>query len=83
MFQQAQYKNSVNEAELAKVKARVIMLESAENQRKETDKKCEQMAHRLRETEKKLESNRKEINHYQVRSLSQTKQRNCYHCTIF
>lgn len=51
------------------MKARVIMLESAENQRKETDKKCEQMAHRLRETEKKLESNRKEINHYQVRSL--------------
>nr|XP_022327179.1 neurabin-1-like isoform X5 [Crassostrea virginica] len=64
-LKEAQYKNSVNEAELAKVKARVIMLESAENQRKETDKKCEQMAHRLRETEKKLESNRKEINHYQ------------------
>lgn len=48
------------------MKARVILLESAENQKKETDKKCEQMAHRLREMEKKLESNRKEINHYQV-----------------
>lgn len=50
------------------MKARVILLESAENQKKETDKKCEQMAHRLREMEKKLESNRKEINHYQVKN---------------
>uniref|UniRef100_K1R040 Neurabin-1 n=1 Tax=Magallana gigas TaxID=29159 RepID=K1R040_MAGGI len=64
-LKEAQYKNAVHEAELAKVKARVILLESAENQKKETDKKCEQMAHRLREMEKKLESNRKEINHYQ------------------
>ncbi|XP_056010061.1 neurabin-1-like isoform X6 [Ostrea edulis] len=64
-LKEAQYKNAVNEAELAKVKARIIMLESAENQTRETEKKCEQMAHRLREMEKKLESNRKEINHYQ------------------
>lgn len=54
---------------MAKVKARIIMLESAENQTRETEKKCEQMAHRLREMEKKLESNRKEINHYQVKHV--------------
>ncbi|XP_061183591.1 neurabin-1-like isoform X5 [Saccostrea echinata] len=64
-LKEAQYKNAVTEAELAKVKAKIIMLESAENQKKETEKKCEQMAHRLRDMEKKLESNRKEINHYQ------------------
>ncbi|KAK3083517.1 hypothetical protein FSP39_024554 [Pinctada imbricata] len=64
-LKEAQYKNAVTEAELAKVKGRIILLESSENQRKDYEKKCEQMAQRLRDVEKKLESNRKEMNHYQ------------------
>lgn len=64
-LKEAQYKNAVNEAEIAKLKAKLIQLEGVQNEKKEYQKKSEDMAHRLRELEKKMMSNRKEINQYQ------------------
>ncbi|KAJ8320723.1 hypothetical protein KUTeg_002310 [Tegillarca granosa] len=63
-LKEAQYKNSVAEAELAKVKGKVILMESVENQKKDLEKKVEVMAQRLRELEKTQESDRKEMNQY-------------------
>ena len=63
-LKEAQYKNAVNEAEIAKLKAKLIQLESVQNEKKEYQKKSEDMAHRLREVEKKMMANRKEINQY-------------------
>ncbi|XP_052079694.1 uncharacterized protein LOC127717874 isoform X3 [Mytilus californianus] len=64
-LKEAQYKNAVNEAEIAKLKGKLIQLESVQNEKKEYQKKSEDMAYRLRELEKKMLANRKEINHYQ------------------
>lgn len=47
----------------------LIQLESVQNEKKEYQKKSEDMAHRLREVEKKMMANRKEINQYKVRNL--------------
>lgn len=44
----------------------MILLESAESQRKQTDKKYEDALHRLREVEKQLEAAKKEKSQYQV-----------------
>lgn len=41
-------------------------MESVQNEKKEYQKKSEDMAYRLRELEKKMLANRKEINQYQV-----------------
>ncbi|KAL3855250.1 hypothetical protein ACJMK2_014466 [Sinanodonta woodiana] len=64
-LKEVQTKNSVLEAELAKLKARIIMLEKEESHRKQYEKKCEDMAMRLRDVEKSLENAMKEKNHYQ------------------
>ncbi|XP_071148023.1 neurabin-1-like isoform X4 [Mytilus edulis] len=64
-LKEAQYKNAVNEAEIAKLKAKLIQMESVQNEKKEYQKKSEDMAYRLRELEKKMLANRKEINQYQ------------------
>ena len=63
---QAQCKNAVLEAEMAKLKAKIIVLENTEGQKRQYEKKCEEMAARLLDMEKKVASARKEINHYQV-----------------
>ena len=64
---QAQCKNAVLEAEITKLKAKLVVLENNEAQKKQYEKKNEEMASRLREMEKSLTNARKEINHYQVR----------------
>ncbi|KAK3591679.1 hypothetical protein CHS0354_040599 [Potamilus streckersoni] len=64
-LKEVQTKNSVLEAELAKLKARIIMLEKEESHRKQYEKKCEDMAMRLRDVEKSLENAMREKNHYQ------------------
>lgn len=68
-FFQAQYKNAVSEAELAKVKAKMILLENADVQRRQYEKRCEDMAQRLRESERHLQAAQKDIANYQVRKL--------------
>ena len=65
---QAQCKNSVLESQMTKMKSKVIVLENSEGQKKQYEKKNEEMAARLREVEKLLGNARKEINHYQVSS---------------
>ncbi|XP_021363713.1 uncharacterized protein LOC110456969 isoform X1 [Mizuhopecten yessoensis] len=64
-LKEAQYKKAVSEAELAKLKGKLIHLESIENQKKDYEKKCESMAKQLRDQEKNLEKSRKEMNQYQ------------------
>ncbi|KAK7491200.1 hypothetical protein BaRGS_00017471, partial [Batillaria attramentaria] len=64
-LKEAQYKNAVADAELAKLRAKMILLENAEASRKQLDKKHEDTVHRLRETEKQLEAARKENSQYQ------------------
>lgn len=64
-LKEAQYKKAVSEAELAKLKGKLIHLESIENQKKDYEKKCESMAKQLRDQEKSLEKSRKEMNQYQ------------------
>lgn len=54
------------ESQLAKLKSKLIVLENTEGQKKQYEKKNEEMAARLREVEKALSNARKEINHYQV-----------------
>nr|KAG5702752.1 hypothetical protein BaRGS_003626 [Batillaria attramentaria] len=51
-LKEAQYKNAVADAELAKLRAKMILLENADASRKQLEKKHEDTVHRLRETEK-------------------------------
>ena len=44
----------------------IILLENAESQKKHYEKKCEDMAQRLRDTERVLNNAQKEIANYQV-----------------
>ena len=44
----------------------MILLENAEMQKKHYEKKCEDMAYRLRETEKSLQALQKEVATYRV-----------------
>ena len=44
----------------------IILLENAESQKKHYEKKCEDMAQRLRDTERILNNAQKEIANYQV-----------------
>ncbi|XP_060604965.1 neurabin-1-like isoform X4 [Ruditapes philippinarum] len=64
-LKEAQCKNAVLEAEITKLKAKLVVLENNEAQKKQYEKKNEEMASRLREMEKSLTNARKEINHYQ------------------
>ena len=64
-LKEAQYKNTVAEAEVAKLKAKMIRLENAETQKKVLEKKCEDSAKRLRELENKLHQSQKEVSQYQ------------------
>lgn len=64
-LKEAQYKNAVSEAELAKLKAKMILCENAESQRKVMEKKCEDMALRLRDSDRALQTMQKEVNRYQ------------------
>ncbi|KAL4217525.1 protein phosphatase 1 regulatory [Mactra antiquata] len=64
-LKEAQCKNAVLEAEITKLKARLVVLENNEAQKKQYERKNEEMASRLREMEKSLHNARKEINHYQ------------------
>ena len=57
---------------MAKLKAKIIVLENTEGQKRQYEKKCEEMAARLLEMEKKVSSARKEINHYQVGKVVRT-----------
>ena len=51
---------------MAKLKAKIIVLENTEGQKRQYEKRCEEMAARLLEMEKQVSNARKEINHYQV-----------------
>ncbi|KAL5005611.1 hypothetical protein ScPMuIL_016769 [Solemya velum] len=64
-LKEAQYKAAVAEAELAKVKAKLIMLNNADEQKKHYEKKCEELINRLKDIEKVMESRKKEIKQYQ------------------
>ncbi|XP_052237381.1 neurabin-1-like isoform X14 [Dreissena polymorpha] len=64
-LKEAQLRNSVLEAELTKLKGRLLLLENTESQRRQEERRSDDMAARLREVEKALNSARKEINHYQ------------------
>lgn len=54
------------ESQLTKLKSKLIVLENSDSQKKQYEKKNEEMASRLREVEKALGNARREINHYQV-----------------
>lgn len=45
----------------------MILCENAESQRKVMEKKCEDMALRLRDSDRALQTMQKEVNRYQVR----------------
>lgn len=47
----------------------MILLENAESQKRHYEKKCEDMAHRMRDNEKTLQGAQKDISNYQVRLL--------------
>ena len=47
----------------------MILLENTESQRKHLEKKCDDMAQRLRDTEKTMATAQKEISTYQVGSI--------------
>ncbi|KAL8573154.1 hypothetical protein ACOMHN_036139 [Nucella lapillus] len=64
-LKEAHYKSAVSEAELAKLRAKIIVLETAESQKKQTEKKYDDTVHRLREVEKHLDSAKKENSQYQ------------------
>ncbi|XP_041374422.1 uncharacterized protein LOC121387389 isoform X2 [Gigantopelta aegis] len=64
-LKETHYKNAVAEAELAKLKAKIILLENSESQKKHLEKKCDDLTHRLKDTEKTLELTRKELSQYQ------------------
>ncbi|XP_076456552.1 uncharacterized protein LOC143290857 [Babylonia areolata] len=64
-LKEAHYKNAVADAELAKLRAKIIVLETAETQKKQMEKKYEDTVHRLRDVEKQLDSSRKENSQYQ------------------
>ena len=49
----------------------MILLETAETQKKQAEKKQEEMGQRLREAEKQLEQAKKENSQYQVRQMCQ------------
>jgi len=58
---EAQYKNAVAEAEIAKLKAKLILLENVESQRSVAEKRLDSTSSKLRDTEKALENTKKEI----------------------
>ncbi|ESO88045.1 hypothetical protein LOTGIDRAFT_126878, partial [Lottia gigantea] len=55
-LKEAQYKNAVAEAELAKLKAKIILLENVEVQKKQLDRKVDEQSLRIRELEKSMEN---------------------------
>ncbi|CAD5120140.1 DgyrCDS8718 [Dimorphilus gyrociliatus] len=61
----AQYKNAAIEAELAKLRARVIVLENVEKQKKQYEKRCEEMGAKLRDSERALQAVQSDISNYQ------------------
>ncbi|XP_067687835.1 neurabin-1-like isoform X3 [Haliotis asinina] len=64
-LKESQYKNAVADAELAKLRAKLILLDKAEAQKKLQEKKTEELAQKLKEGEKSHENTRKELAHYQ------------------
>ncbi|XP_046544563.1 neurabin-1-like isoform X1 [Haliotis rubra] len=64
-LKESQYKNAVADAELAKLRAKMILLDKAEAQKKLQEKKSEELAQKLKEGEKSHENTRKELAHYQ------------------
>ncbi|WAR10431.1 NEB1-like protein [Mya arenaria] len=68
-LKEAQARIAELEAELARLKGRLIVLEGADAGKKAGDRKNEEMATRLRDVEKSLHTARKEINHYQIFEL--------------
>ena len=65
-LKEAHYRQAVSDAELAKLKARMILLESADNQKRHYERKCEDMAGRLREAERQLSNTQSDLQGYQV-----------------
>ncbi|XP_074649751.1 uncharacterized protein LOC141904968 isoform X4 [Tubulanus polymorphus] len=64
-LKEAQYKNAVAEAEVAKLKARLILLDNIEVQKKNLEKKCEDLSKRMRDTELNLQNSTKQMAEYQ------------------
>ncbi|XP_071101486.1 neurabin-1-like isoform X2 [Haliotis cracherodii] len=64
-LKESHYKNAVADAELAKLRAKIILLDKAETQRKQLEKKNEELTQKLKEGEKSHENTRKELAHYQ------------------
>ena len=72
-YKEVQYKNAMAEAELAKLKAKIILLENAECQRAHYEQKCDEMASRLRESERALSQAHTDLQSLQTR-LEQSQQ---------
>ncbi|KAK7113300.1 uncharacterized protein [Littorina saxatilis] len=64
-LKEAHYKNAVADAELAKLRAKVILFETSESQKKQAEKKHEDTVKRLHDVEKHLHTARKENSQYQ------------------
>ena len=60
-IKESQYKNAVAEAEIAKLKAKLILLENVESQKSVAERRLESTMSKLRDTEKALENTKKEI----------------------
>ncbi|XP_013422098.1 neurabin-1 isoform X13 [Lingula anatina] len=64
-LKEAQYKNAVAEAELAKLKAKMILLENLDAQKTHYEKQSEELAARLREMDRVIQLKQREIVGYQ------------------
>ncbi|XP_014681128.1 PREDICTED: neurabin-2-like [Priapulus caudatus] len=64
-LKEAQYKNAVAEAELAKVKAKMILMDGTELQKENLQKRTDMLTQRLRESERLLDDTQKEVANYQ------------------
>ncbi|XP_064647076.1 uncharacterized protein LOC135499942 isoform X3 [Lineus longissimus] len=64
-LKESQYKNAVAEAEVAKLKARMINLENIESQKKQYERKVDDMGKRLRDNELNAQNAQKQIAQYQ------------------
>uniref|UniRef100_T1IP94 DNA topoisomerase 2 n=1 Tax=Strigamia maritima TaxID=126957 RepID=T1IP94_STRMM len=64
-MKEAQYKSAVAEAELAKIKARLVVLESVGSTKDESERRLHETSRRLEEVERILDHVRKEVLTYQ------------------
>ncbi|CAL1534489.1 unnamed protein product [Lymnaea stagnalis] len=63
-LKEGQYKLAVAESELAKLKAKVLVLETAENQKKALEKKVDELTRKSQERDKHFDLLKKELSQY-------------------